>query len=83
MDMDFIVLSQLRPAGTASCPVSVRLVTVLLHASLESCLATTLMRSTHKKPHVIVGLTVDLCLYSDTGECVIVNRFRVIGFQLF
>ena len=26
------------------------------------------------------GSTVDLCLYSGTGECVATNRFRVFGF---
>ena len=31
-----------------------------------------------KTPHVLAGLTVDLCLYSGTGECVIVKRFGLL-----
>jgi len=37
--------------------------------------------SDEKAPQVFAGLTVDLCLYSGTGECAIVNRFRMTGFN--
>ncbi len=43
-------LKPTRPAGTASYSVSVRQVTALLHASLEPCLAATLLRFANTSP---------------------------------
>ena len=45
-----VTLISQRPAGTASYSVSVRQVAALLHASLEPCLTTTLLRFANTSP---------------------------------